>query len=143
MTSAEPSIRGAVAIVEDGHVALIERVRDDRTYYLFPGGGALAEETADEAAIREARGELGLEVELGVLLLVVEFVQEHVKQFYFEAKRVGGHFGTGTDLAPGPEHGDAAQLGTYEPVWLSLDEALERDVRPRDLVVLLRWRASG
>ena len=33
-------MRAAVVIVEDGRVALIERVREGHTYFKFPGGGS-------------------------------------------------------------------------------------------------------
>jgi len=54
-----------VVIVQAGRVALIKRVRAGRTYYLFPGGGVEEGETPEQAAIREAHEELGVEVELG------------------------------------------------------------------------------
>jgi len=56
--------RGAVVIVDDEKVALIERVRGGRTYYLFPGGGTEEGETPEDAARREACEELALSVQL-------------------------------------------------------------------------------
>ena len=46
------------------HIALIERVRDGTTYYVFPGGIVEEGETAPAAAMREAFEELGVYVEL-------------------------------------------------------------------------------
>src|SRR6266540_4217155 len=54
-------MRSAVIIVEHDQVALIERVRDRRTYYVFPGGTIEDGETAQAAAIREAYEELGVQ----------------------------------------------------------------------------------
>ena len=31
--------RGAAIIVQEGKIALIKRIREEETYYVFPGGG--------------------------------------------------------------------------------------------------------
>jgi 8-oxo-dGTP pyrophosphatase MutT (NUDIX family) len=45
-------MRAAVVIVENGRVALIERVRDGRTYFVFPGGRVESGESPQQAAVR-------------------------------------------------------------------------------------------
>jgi 8-oxo-dGTP diphosphatase len=60
-------MRAAVVIVENGRVALIERVRDRHTYFKFPGGRVEDGESPQQAAVREAHEELGVSVELGDL----------------------------------------------------------------------------
>ncbi len=120
------------AIVEGGRVALIRRVREGRTYYVFPGGGVEAGETAEAAAIREAHEELGVDVELDGLLHAEVF--EGTEFLYFAATIVGGEFGTGR--WPDHAHRPAqlrARRGTYEAVWVSRAELERHDVRPRAL----------
>lgn len=129
--------RARVVIVEDGRVALIKRVREGRTYYLVPGGGVEEGETPEQAAIREAHEELGVDVELGDLLYEEEFGGSRF--LYFGARIVGGEFGTGL----WPDHVDRdalarAKSGTHEAVWLALGELDGLDVRPPALVELLR-----
>ena len=51
--------RGAAIIVQEGKIALIKRIREDETYYVFPGGGIEEGETAEEAMKREIYEELG------------------------------------------------------------------------------------
>jgi 8-oxo-dGTP diphosphatase len=63
-------VRAAVVILENGRVTLIERVRDRRTYFVFPGGGVEAGESPQQAAVREAHEEFGVSVELGDLISV-------------------------------------------------------------------------
>lgn len=126
-------------LVEDGHVALIERQREDDHYYLFPGGGVEVGETAAAAAIREAWEELGVEVELGEALFEEEFGD--ARFVYYAARIVGGEFGTGA----WPDHAARTALararsGTHTPVWLPLDGLDGLDVRPKALVQLLRER---
>ncbi len=126
-------MRAAVVIVEDDEVALIERVVAGGLYYLFPGGLVEPGETPGHAAAREAREELGLEVDVGRLVAVVEFRGK--KQRYYLASVAGGEFGMGV----GEELGFNADSpsGSYTPVWLPLDELATLDVRPRDVARLV------
>lgn len=144
MTSSEPA-RARVVIVEDGQLALIKRVRAERTYYILPGGGVEAGETPEQAAVREAHEELGVDVELGGVIH-----EEHFRGsrfVFFQARIVGGEFGTGA----WPDHADEDELtlaksGTHEAVWVPLadlsDLHVGLDVRPRALVERLTSKAK-
>ena len=57
-----PTLGVQIAILEDGEVLLIKR-RDFQVWAL-PGGGVDDGESAAEAAVREAREETGIEIEL-------------------------------------------------------------------------------
>ncbi len=54
--------RGAAIIVQEGKIALIKRIREDETYYVFPGGGIEEGETPEEATKREIFEELGVHI---------------------------------------------------------------------------------
>jgi 8-oxo-dGTP diphosphatase len=125
--------RGRVVIVEDGAVALIERRRNGRTYYVFPGGGVEPGETMREAALREAAEELGLVVELGELLAEDVFKGE-VNEFY-AARVVGGEFGTGdgTELAARAD----SPSGSYRPVWVPVSALSGISVLPTRVAALV------
>jgi ADP-ribose pyrophosphatase YjhB (NUDIX family) len=107
-------VRSAVIIIENERVTMIERVREGHTYYLFPGGEVEVGETIEEAAIREACEELGLNVQLGPLVAIVEF--RNRDQYYYLASAIGGNFGTGDgeELSSSPE----SLAGSYRPIWL-------------------------
>jgi len=132
-------------IVEDARLALIERVRDGKTYYLFPGGGVEPGETPEQAAVREAHEELGVDVELGGVIHEERFAGSGF--VFFAARIVGGEFGTGA----WPDHADEDELrlakdGTHEAVWVPLadlrDLEIGLDVRPRGLVERLALEAK-
>jgi 8-oxo-dGTP pyrophosphatase MutT (NUDIX family) len=126
-------VRSAVIIKACETVALIERIRDGQTYYLFPGGTVEPEETLEAAAVREAREELGLEIRLGQLAAVVEF--DDTLQYYFWATPVAGEFGSGN----GEElsSSSSSQRGSYRPVWLNTEQLTIVDVRPKALAIAL------
>jgi 8-oxo-dGTP diphosphatase len=137
VTSSEAPPRARVVIVEDGRLALIRRVRPDRTYYLFPGGGVEPGETPEQAAIREAYEELGVDVALAELMHTEVF--NGTRFHFYRARIVGGEFGTGA----WPDHAnldeaDRREGGTHEAVWFALDELArapaELEVRPQRLV---------
>jgi 8-oxo-dGTP diphosphatase len=133
VNSSERRPRAAVVLRDETRVALIRRVRDGHTYFVFPGGGIQTDETPADAATREAREELGVDIVLGPRLLIEEFRGQTVH--YFSGLIVGGAFGTGT----GDElrTSGSTERGTYEAVWMELTELPYYDVRPRALAAIL------
>ena len=135
----DPAPRARVVIVSDGCIGLIRRVRDGHTYFLFPGGGVEAGETTEQAARREAVEELGVEVELGEVVHEESF--GGTRFVYYDAWIVGGSFGTGK----WPDHAsrtdvERARAGTYEAVWVAVEQLPGLDVRPSALAAMLTPR---
>ena len=126
-------MRSAVIIQVGEGFVLIERIREGQTYYLFPGGTVESEETPEEAAVREAREELGLEIRLGQLAAIVAF--EGMLQYYFWATPVAGVFGSGKgeELSSSP----TSQRGSYRPTWLNIESLALEDVRPKAMAYAL------
>ena len=117
---------GRVIILKDDEVLLIKRVKNDRTYYVFPGGKAEVGETPEMTAMREAYEELGVQVELGECFQTVFFSE--VRQYYFLATIVGGELGTGQaeEFTTGE--------GTYELEWLPVEELNKYPIIPTEIV---------
>ncbi|MCK6585153.1 MAG: NUDIX domain-containing protein [Anaerolineales bacterium] len=128
--------RAGIVLIENDSVALIERHRAGRDYYVFPGGGVDEGETPEEAAVREAREELGIEVAIKQKVAVVHF--DLSTQVYFLAEKIGGEFGTGvgeefTDADP-----DNPQEGIYIPIWMPIEELPKHEnVHPAEVAKLL------
>jgi 8-oxo-dGTP diphosphatase len=110
------SAKAAVVLRDESRVALMRNVRDGHTYFDFPGGDIRAGEQPAEAAVREARDELGVNVLLGPRLLIEEFRGQTAH--YYSAVVVGGEFNN-------------------DPVWMELSELPHYDVRPRALAAIL------
>ncbi|PFL60482.1 hypothetical protein COJ27_21350 [Bacillus cereus] len=45
--------RGGAIIVQEGKIALIKRIREGETYYVFPGGRIEEGETAEEFKLKD------------------------------------------------------------------------------------------
>jgi len=67
-------IRVAGILVRDDKILLVRHEKNGKSYWLIPGGGVDFGETAGEALVREYREEVGLEVEVGKLVLVQDSI---------------------------------------------------------------------
>lgn len=130
-------MRAAVVVIEGETVALIERIRDGRRYYLFPGGGVEPGETPENAATREAQEELGLDVEIFRLVGRTTFGGG---QLYYLARTTGGLFGAGRGEEMTGEY--IAEYGSYRAVRWPVAGLADIDLRPRDLGLLVQSAAT-
>lgn len=68
-------LRAEGILIHQGRILLVRHVRENETYWLLPGGHVESGETLQNALTREMMEELSLEVEVGPLLFVHQFVR--------------------------------------------------------------------
>jgi len=123
-------------LIEDGKVALIERHRAGKHYYVFPGGGMDEGETPEQAAIREMEEETGLRVTIKRKVAEIHF--DLSIQHYFLVEKIGGEFGSGTGEEFTDADPDNPAEGIYIPIWMPLVELAEHEnVYPADVAELV------
>ena len=118
-------VRAGIVLIEDGKVALIERHRAGLDYFVFPGGGVDVGESPEQAAVREAMEELGVEVRIKQKVAVIHFDQS--TQVYFLVDRISGEFGSGTGEEFTDADPDHPEEGIYIPIWMPIDELPEHE----------------
>lgn len=130
MRKSRPTARAI--IIQGDKIALLERNRQGKHYFVFPGGGIDPGETPEEAAVREAFEETGLEIGLDRLVAEVQF--QGSPQYFFLSHPLGGEFGTGA----GPEMTGPPSIlnGTYTPRWVTLAEIPALPVLPASIAAL-------
>ena len=129
--------RAGIVLIQDGNVALIERHRAGLNYFVFPGGGVDDGESPEQAAVREAMEELGVEVAIKQKVAEIQFGQNS-RQVYFLVEQTGGDFGTGTGEEYTDADPDSPKEGMYIPIWMPIEELLRhRNIYPAEVARLV------
>jgi 8-oxo-dGTP diphosphatase len=137
-------IRAGIVLIENNKVALIERHRAGLDYFVFPGGGVDEGESPEQAAVREAMEELGVQVTIKQKVAEIQFGRRS-RQIYFLVEQIGGEFGTGV----GEEYTDSdpsdPEEGIYIPIRMAINElALHENIHPADVArLVVRSVADG
>lgn len=116
-------------IYDDSQLLLIRRIRSDREYYVFPGGGVENRETLLEALNRELIEEIGVKTRFikELYTLVTDERIEH----YMLCQYVSGDFGMGK----GPEYTseEYKSHGEYHPVKIKVSDIANYNVVPEKI----------
>lgn len=107
----EPRERASLVIVCENRILLMHRRKRGREYYVIPGGGVERGESAHDAAVREAKEETGLDVNIE-------------RQLWTYAEK--NHFFLVTDFCgdltiQGPERQRSSPNNRYQLEWLPLE----------------------
>lgn len=130
-------VRAGIVLIQNDKVALIERHRAGTDYFVFPGGGMDDEETPEQAAVREAMEELGIEVAIKQKISEIQLGQKS-RQVYFLVEQVGGEFGTGTGEEYTDSDPDNPEEGIYIPIWMPIDQLpLYNNIYPASVATLV------
>jgi 8-oxo-dGTP pyrophosphatase MutT (NUDIX family) len=129
--------RASAILVKDGKILLLRRVKPDREYFIFPGGGVEKGEGVEEALTREVKEELSLEIKKWRFLFGVEDLavpsgttihKGDRDEYYFLIEEYAGIPEIG-----GPEKERMNEQNQYHIAWLGLDEAEKMEnIYPRE-----------
>lgn len=118
--------RASAVIIKDDRILLIRRVKPEREYFIFPGGGIDEGETPEEALRREVKEELCLDVKKCRFLFSIEnpgvpaFATVHTgnrNEHYFLVEDYAG-----TPEIGGPEKERTTPENQYHIAWFTTDE---------------------
>lgn len=89
-----------VIIPKDGKILMVKQHHEDKDIWMVPGGGIEAGENSIDAAVREAKEETGLDIEVtGVAWHIEEVSPERGQRFvnYMIGEIKGGSLALGSD----------------------------------------------
>lgn len=122
--------RVRAVIIKDGKILLINRVKEEESYWVIPGGGVEGEENHNEAISRECKEELGVDVV--VEELIIDRISEKPQifgqtEFFYNCNIVGGRVGSGD----GPEFSPGSGYeGKHIVRWVDMEKLQSIDLRP-------------
>ncbi|HEY2003740.1 MAG TPA: NUDIX domain-containing protein [Candidatus Saccharimonadia bacterium] len=123
--------RSAVLIIKDDMLLLIERTRTpEPMYYVLPGGGVEEGETPEQAAIREMKEELGVDI-------TVENKEKDLSQTARETWIVRASLDESAEPVWMEEHKQTS-ANSYKVVWLPITQLKGALVYPKGTVSFIK-----
>ncbi|MEK6823386.1 MAG: NUDIX domain-containing protein [Nanoarchaeota archaeon] len=129
MGAAKTRVRVGVILIDDGRVLVVRMHRDTGDIYVLPGGGLDHGENIMECAVREAREEANVDINVERILYLKELFTdtEHGLEIDFLGSIVGGSVRKGFD----PEEKGKNVL--KEVVWVPLGALPTMNFHPKQL----------
>src|SRR3989344_6694909 len=106
--------RASGIVIKDNKILLIRRIREDREYWVFPGGNVEENEVPEEALDREMAEELCIDIKDKKLLFKVENAGR--KEYHFLISKYEGEPKLG-----GPEREKMNDKNQYLLEWVEPD----------------------
>lgn len=125
----------AVAILINGDKVLLIHRKNEKEYFVFPGGGVEEGETVEQAVIREMQEETTIDVKINKLLYH-HIYDDGCEQFFYLCDYINGE----PKLSEDSEEKIMMLEGKdfYEPLWVKIEELEDMLVYPleiRDLLI--------
>lgn len=109
---------------------LIHRIKDNRDYYVIPGGGQNPGETALQTAQREIAEELGWTIPKKDLTVTFTIQNQNRQEVYFLYQTAR----TDTPNIQGEEKARSHARNLYLPCWITLQELNSINLQPSSLL---------
>lgn len=125
--------RVRAVIIISNKILLINRIKNDDSYWVIPGGRVESDESHEQAIKRECIEELGIKAQVERLFLQRISDKPGMKgqhEFFYLCSMVGGKVGTGE----GPEFQPGAQYkGEYRISWVDLKKLSDINLKPLEV----------
>lgn len=114
----EPRIRVCGLLKKEDKILFVKHKKDNKEYFLLPGGGVDYGEKFEVALKREFLEEVNLEVKVGKMLFISEAIapdeSKHIVNFYFEVFYESGELVVAEEeRLTGAEYLEVAKLEDY------------------------------
>lgn len=119
--------RGAVIIIRDNKILLMERFKYGQHYFLIPGGTMEKDETPLQTAIRETIEETGLKFEVKSTE-PIKILNNTREEYYFWGENISGEPELGTE-----ENNRNSENNIYKLAWKDLTELNNINFIPEEL----------
>lgn len=125
--------RARAIIISSDKILLINRIKENDSYWVIPGGGVERGESREQAVERECLEELGIKVQVEKLFLrriSDKPGMEGQPEFFYLCSMIGGKVGTGQ----GPEFQPGIQYdGGYKISWVNLKKLPGMNLKPQEV----------
>ena len=127
-------------IIRDGCILLIRNRDEEGDWYVLPGGGQHHGETLRQALQRECQEETGVQVQIGELRLVREYIgrNHEFAQHDGEAHQVEFMFECRIDTSSAPVKGKTPDVHQTGVAWIPLSKLQSCRLYPRILSQILK-----
>ncbi|MCL5090839.1 MAG: NUDIX domain-containing protein [Patescibacteria group bacterium] len=119
--------RHAGIVIKDDKLLLIHRIKNQREYWVFPGGHRRQNEKGEEVVIREVEEETSLKVEDPKLIFEFKDYLNNKLDFYYLCQC----FSDGEPELIGEEKVRNCQENFYEPLWMPLTAISSLNILPK------------
>lgn len=125
--------RVRAVIIDSDKILLINRIKDDDSYWVIPGGAVESGETHKQTLERECLEELGVKINVQELFLQRVGDKPEIEgqpEFFYLCDIIGGKVGAGR----GPEFRPETQYkGKYIIKWVALKELPDINLKPEEV----------
>lgn len=120
--------RARAIIVNNDKLVSMYREFEDRSFYVFPGGGMENDETEEECVIREVYEEFGIMVK--PIKKVYVYENEKSIEYFYLCEWISGEFGTGE----GEEFDiNSNKQGVYIPELIEISSIPSLPLMPKEV----------